>query len=316
VPPIAKTELTFLHKIYLSECEFSKNLSKETIKSYNEVFTTFLKVLPEVIFVTDVSPQIFALFFKRLSTRKRIVGKDKIKIGVKTSTISTYYNKLIAFVRWLENNDYLEKYSVSNRIVKPVKPSYEDDKALDEREISKISSSITINALENRLLFVRDLAILNLFIYTGVRKGELLALRVQDVDFEKRLIFIRGVTSKSKRSRYIPIHSNLESSLKSYLKERKIRCFSSEYLIVSTKEDKVLTSHGLKFWVSKYVRLSGVKFHAHQFRHTFACSMAKNNADITSIMRVLGHSSFQMTERYLRSIRSEDSRSYIDKISF
>ena len=316
MPPNVKTELAFLHKIYLSECEFSKNLSKETIKSYNEVFTTFLKILPEVIFVSDVNPQIFTLFFKRLSTRKRIVGKDKIKIGVKIATISTYYNKLIIFVRWLENNDYLEKYSVSNRIVKPIKPRYEDDKALDEMEISKIASAITINTLENRLLLVRDLAILNLFIYTGVRKGELLALRVKDIDFEKRLIFIRGVTSKSKKSRYIPLHSNLESSLKSYLNQRKTHCFTSEYLIVSTKEDKGLSTHGLKFWVSKYVKLSGVKFHAHQFRHTFACSMAKNNADITSIMRVLGHSTFKMTERYLRSIRSEDSRSYIDKISF
>ena len=313
---VAKNELAFLHKIYLSECEFSKSLSKETIKSYTEVFSTFLKILPEVKFVTDVTPKIFSLFFKRLSTRKRVVGKDQIKVGVKISTINTYYNKLIVFVRWLENNDYLEKYSVSNKIVKPLSPKYEDEKALNESEISKITSSILIDTIDNKFLCVRDLAIFNLFIYTGIRKGELLSLKVNDINFEKRLIFIRGITSKSKRSRYIPIHSNLYLSLKTYLKERRRQAFTSEYLIVSTKEDKALTAHGLKFWVSKYVKLSGVKFHAHQFRHTFACSMAKNNADITSIMRVLGHTSFKMTERYLRSIQSEDARSYIDQISF
>ena len=188
---VAKNELAFLHKIYLSECEFSKSLSKETIKSYTEVFSTFLKILPEVKFVTDVTPKIFSLFFKRLSTRKRVVGKDQIKVGVKISTINTYYNKLIVFVRWLENNDYLEKYSVSNKIVKPLSPKYEDEKALNESEISKITSSILIDTIDNKFLCVRDLAIFNLFIYTGIRKGELLSLKVNDINFEKRLIFIR-----------------------------------------------------------------------------------------------------------------------------
>ncbi len=306
--------LQYIFNLYISECQYTKCLRSETLKSYREVFATFQKIMPEISSLEDITPNIFNIFFKRLSNRKRIVGVNQIKTGVKASTIRTYYNKLIAFVRWLENNGYLKQYSVSSKVVKPVSPVYDDYKILSEGEMGKIITAIITHS-NNYLHLRRDLLILGLFVYTGIRKGELLSLRIQDIDLQKRILHINGRTSKSKKSRFIPIHFNLEGYLKDYLQERKSLCFTSEFLIISTKEDKGLSTHGLKSWVTKYNRLSGVKFHMHQFRHTFACTMARNNADFVSIMRVLGHSSYKMTERYLRSIRSEDSRKYIDLIS-
>ncbi len=149
-----------------------------------------------------------------------------------------------------------------------------------------------------------------------IRKGELLSLRVQDIDFEKRTLFINGKTSKSKKSRFIPLHFTLITHLKVYLKERQQRKSQCDALIISNKNDTAFTEYGLKHWVNKYIKLSGIKFHIHRFRHTFACSLAKENADLMSIMNVMGHSTTQMTERYLRSITSEHSRPFIEKISF
>ncbi|WP_430408796.1 tyrosine-type recombinase/integrase [Kordia sp.] len=312
--PSELTELKPLFKEYLSACRYTKQLSSKTIKSYGEVFSTFQKIMPEIKELSDLHPQTLQEFFKRISIRKRKVGKKFVQ-GIKPSTIKTYYNKLVAFIRWLEHYHYL-KEEISPKIIKPPIPKYEDERALTDEEVTKIISSITLYSRENDFIYARDLVIVSLLLYTGIRRGELLALRVSDIDFQTNTLFINADTSKSKKNRYIPIHYSLSFQLKAYLKEREIRKTKCERLIISSQFDKPYTEYGLRSWVKKYVKLSGVKFHLHRFRHTFACKLAKQNADIISIMNVMGHTTTRMTEQYLRSIKSENSRSFIQEIIF
>ncbi|MGB0871335.1 MAG: tyrosine-type recombinase/integrase [Flavobacteriales bacterium] len=300
---------------YLSECEFTKQLRPQTLKSYRDVFETFSRVMPELKQVSDLRIYTFHEFFKRLSTRKRKIGQQYKTTGVKPSTIRTYYNKLIAFFHWLEDKNYLQE-GFCKKITKPPKPKYDDDKALDSEEISRIISAITIHTVKDDFLNIRDLVMIQILLYTGIRKGELLGLQITDIHFDQRQLQIRAETSKSKRNRKIPLHTNLLILLRKYLNQRKQLNYKTPFLICSSKSDSKLSVHGLKHWVEKYKRLSGVKFHIHQFRHTFACSLAKTNADIISIMRVLGHTTTAMTQRYLRSIKIEESRSYIDALSY
>ncbi|WP_452596755.1 tyrosine-type recombinase/integrase, partial [Pontimicrobium sp. MEBiC01747] len=253
--------------------------------------------------------------FKRLSNRKRIVGKDTVTTGIKPSTIKTYYNKLIAFFRWLETKEDLPK-NFCKQLTRPSNPTYDDSRALTDNEVSRILSSITLNNIDNHFLYTRDLIIAELLLYTGIRSGELLALKIGDIDFVQKNIFINGKTSKSKKSRYIPLHFTLASHLKSFLKERERLKFTCDSLIISTKSDTPLSKYGLKHWVRKYTKLSGVKFHLHRFRHTFACKLALENADIMSIMNILGHVSIKTTQIYLRSIKTETSRTYIQQINY
>ncbi len=301
---------------YLFECEYSKQLRSQTLKSYKEVFTTFQKIMNEIREVENLYPQMMADFNKRLSIRKRFVGTKFIHTGVKISTIKTYHNKLMAFFRWLENNNYLQEGSLSSKIQKPPNPKYEDERALSDNDISKIIATISLHTIGDVFTYKRDLLIINLFIYTGIRKGELLSLKIQDINFEERSIFINGKTSKSKKGRYIPLHPLLIIQLKAYLNDRKLNRSHCNALIISTKRYTPLTHYGLKHWVRRYRELSGVQFHVHQMRHTFACSLAKVNADISTIMKTLGHSSIYMTQQYLRSINSEHARNYIEQLSF
>jgi integrase/recombinase XerD len=310
------SQLQHLFETYITDCKYSKHLRPQTLKGYLEVFSVFQKLLPDIKEVDDLHPHLMNEFFKRLSTRERKVGKDTIKIGVRPSTIRTYYNKLMPFFRWLEIYGHIENGVLTSKIIKPPVPIYDDEKALSEWEVSKIIASITLYSINDPFIYKRDILIVTLLLYTGIRKGELLALRIQDIDFEKRSLFINGQTSKSKKSRFIPLHFTLITHLKVYLKERQLRKSHCDALIISSKNDKALTEYGLKHWVQKYINLSGVKFHIHRFRHTFACTLAKENADLISIMNVMGHSSTQMTERYLRSITSEHSRPFIEKLSF
>ncbi|WP_339883524.1 site-specific integrase [Polaribacter vadi] len=294
---------------YLSECEYTKRLSSHTMNSYRDVMKNFLKVMPEIKTPMDLHPYLVHEFFKRLGKRAK-----RNDMEIKVSTIRTYFNKLNVFFNWLEINDLIEKDSLTAKIIKPPNPRYNDAKALSNAQVSKIVGAIAYYNMENDEQLKRDIAIIKTLEYSGIRKGELLGLRVQDVDFMEKTLFINGDTSKSKKSRYIPLHYSLQSALKLYLKTRVVRHITSEYLFVSIKRNTPLTRQGMKYWVKKYKRLSGVNFHLHQFRHTFACNLAIQGTTIISIKNLLGHSTTQMTERYLRSIQTEDARSNIDSL--
>lgn len=300
---------------YISDCQYIRRLSEITIQGYKDVFQTFQKLMPEIKTLSDLTPVSVRLFFHRSGTRRRYQG-NKLQIGVKPSTTSTYYNKLMAFFNWLETNKYLAQGFLTKRIKRPPTPIYEDEKALNDTEISKIIASITINNIQNSYQKSRDMTIITALLYLGIRRGELLGLRITDIDFNNETVFINKLTSKSKYDRYLPLHPVFANQIKNFLKLRKEESSTCNYLITSIRKDTPLTRHGLKHWVERYRRLSGVRFHLHQFRHTFTCKLAKTGADLTTIMKLLGHTSSRMTERYLRSINTKDAHNYINKLEF
>jgi len=308
-------QLDQIFERYLIEGEHIRRLTKQTLINYKEVYKTFRKIMPNINTVSDIQPETLSEFFTRLGTRVRKVG-NQTKIGVKPSTTSTYYNKLMTFFRWLEDNGYVVREYLTKSIRRPKTPVYDDQRALTEHDVNKILSAIHINTIDHPFLNRRDLAIVYTLLYTGVRRGELMGIRVHDIDFDRKRIFINKDTSKSKESRYIPIHATLLFSLKDYIRELKHRNLSTVYLFVSSRSDNQLSREGLKHWVNRYKELSGVRFHLHRFRHTFACNLALKGANLASMMRLLGHTTPRMTERYLRSITTEDSRSYVDKLDF
>ncbi|MBU4480244.1 site-specific integrase [Patescibacteria group bacterium] len=125
---------------------------------------------------------------------------------------------------------------------------------------------------------------------------------------------IRGATSKSKKNRLLPLNPVLEMHLKDYLTERNKRKYKTEYLLASNNEDTKFTRHGLKHWVNKFVELSGVKFHLHQFRHTFACGLAANGIDSYKLQKLMGHNDLRMTDKYLRSLGVNDFRDEVNRL--
>lgn len=308
-----KNKLQLLFDEYIKECQFSSRLSFATIRGYTEVFRLFSILMPEITEPRLLTTEMLIEFFKRLETRERVVGKNTIKVGVKNSTINTYYNKLKSFLGWLHSRNLIEENPI-NRI-KPPELNYGDERALDEDSIRKLYSAITLHS-KDALILRRDIAMLSLFVFTGVRSGEFISLEVSNIDFEKKFITVRGQTSKSRRTRIIPIHPTLLYHLREYISERNKRRYQTQYLIVSKNRDQGLTNPGLKHWVKNLQKKSGIKFHVHRFRHSFACNLAKNDVNAAKIQKLLGHSSLDMTMRYLRSISTEDLKNDINRLSF
>lgn len=299
---------------YIDECRFTRRLSESTIRSYEDCISFFLEMTPEVERANDINFFMVNQFLKLLQTRTRIVGVDTKKIGVKPSTIMTYYSRLFTFFSWLETHGYCQE-GLTSKLKKPKNPVYDDERALSREEVSRIISAIALRNNDREQLRRRDLLIISILLYTGIRRGELLGLKICDIDFDSNQIYLRAEHSKSKKSRYIPLHPKVTVQLRQYLRFRRENGYVSDNLLIS-ENGRPLTAHGLRHWVKRYVEDSGVSFHLHRFRHTFACTMAKSGADLISIRNMLGHSTTKMTERYLRSISSEHSRSHIESLVY
>ena len=307
-------ELQQLFEEYISGCRYTARLRTETIRGYKAVFNLFLKVMPEVTELADLTPEMLNEFFKRIQTRIRIVGRDTPKVGVKNSTIKTQWTKLNVFFDWLEKRGYIGKEENPLEEIKPPRVNYDDYKRLEDAEINRIYSSIVIYST-TPLMLRRDTLMISLLLYLGIRKGEFISLQVKDLDLPKRRITIRGETSKSGRTKILPINPTLLLHLKDYLEERKRMGYRTEYLIVSTREDRGLSREGLKHWVNSIIRKSGVKFHLHQFRHTFACKLTENGTASLSLQKLMGHASITMTAKYTRSLRAENMMAEVSRIS-
>lgn len=305
-------DLTSLFAEYEDVCRHQRCNSKVTIRGYKAAFDLFRKIKPEIVYPEQLTTAVMADFFKGIQTRERVIGRGVVVCGVKNSTVATYWSKLESFFRWMVFEKHIE--SVPLRKEDRPKVDYYDKKALTRSEVMKLYASVAVDSKDN-LIYQRDRCIITTLIYTGVRRGELLGLQVGDLNLHKGTITIRKETSKSKRTRLLPIHSMLRHHLREYLEERKRRGYKTEMLFVSSNEDKGLTGHGYKHWVKRLIRNSGVKFHLHRFRHTFACNLVDVGIHPAKIQVLMGHTDLRMTMRYLRSIGAEDCVEDIEKLS-
>lgn len=310
--PIPITPLQKLFDDYINECQYSRCLRPQTIIGYTAVFSHFSAIMPEVADSRDLTDTMLNEFFKRIKTRKRVIGKNTLKVGLEDSTVKTYSLKLNAFFVWLVQRKLLAENPLDH--IKVRHPEYKDKRALEADEVNKIFASITLHS-QNTLILRRDTAMVALLFFCGLRLGEFISLQVSDIEFENRLLMVRCKTSKSRRTRYVPIHPTALFHIQEYIKERNRKGYKTPQLFVSSVEDKGLSRDGLRQWVKRLSKQSGIKFHLHRFRHSFACNLAKKNVNLVKIQRLMGHADPRMTATYLRSITIEDCRDDINKLS-
>src|SRR6185503_14001283 len=133
------------------------------------------------------------------------------------------------FFRWLEERKHITGSPFAGLSYPHV--TYEDRKYLDRASVERIFSALVLQGTwRSTFLRRRNLALFSLLLYTGVRKGELLGLRIPDVDLDRLELTGQAETSKSRQRRTVPISSRLCLVLEDYLKERQRLRHQSEYL--------------------------------------------------------------------------------------
>ncbi|MFT5851297.1 MAG: integrase/recombinase XerD [Colwellia sp.] len=171
--------------------------------------------------------------------------------------------------------------------------------------------------LEQPLLFgvkgLRDRAILECFFATGIRRGELVKLNVDDIDFNFNGGMVR-VQGKGKKERLVPISLRGCEWLAFYLgKIRPMFAFigSGKALFLANNGKRYVPGK-LSYMASQYVKLAGFdrKGACYLFRHNTATTMLDNGADLRHIQEMLGHASILTTQLYTHVSRKKLSEVY------
>lgn len=306
-------ELVRLHDQFLADQRFSGRRSKATLHGYRQSFALLRSLMPTLT-LEQLTPAAMTEFFRRLESRKRVIGRGREQAGVKTSTVATYRSKLNQFFRWLKKNGHIKAYPFEGLAYPRVE--YEDRKYLAKSAVERIFSALVLSApWKRRIIRLRNLTLFATLLYTGLRKGELLGLRINDLSLDRLELTVRAETSKSRLRRVIPISSKLLFALEDYLAERRRLPLPSEHLFTDASGRRPLTPEGLKHLVNQVKDATGVQFHLHQFRHTFAVNFLNKGGDVAKLKQLLGHRDIRMTSAYLRCLPTSAMRTDVESIT-
>lgn len=274
-------------KIFMQRC-IAIRVSDTTLKGYEEFFTRLQRFLCE----REIS-EIDAV--DELVIRQYLITLSKTMNSI---TLSGHYRKLKTFFHFLSDDDYLPK----NPMKKVAKPK------TAERQIKTFNSDTVFKMLNsfdtNSFIGYRNYTILSLLLSTGLRRSEYLNLTVLDVDFNTGLIHVIG---KGDKERFVPIGATLRRILKTYLRKREAYLTAdckgqfSPSLFVTKQGGKMSIggSNAIFRTVKENLHLTGAKFSAHTWRHTFAKTFLLNGGDVFTLQKILGHNDISTTRVYV-----------------
>ena len=133
---------------------------------------------------------------------------------------------------------------------------------------------------------------------TGVRVGELVSIKVKDIDRSSRSILILG---KGNKERYVTYGDYCSDILDLYLNDayNKLNIKNSEYLFLNNNGGE-LTDRGVRYILDQVIKKTSLKknISPHMIRHSFATHLLNEGADLLSVQKLLGHESIKATQIY------------------
>lgn len=273
-----------LHEQFCSDKITFENLSPYTIKWHKAIFRSFHNY-SSVHSIDELTRPVIENWIRWGRTERNWSPKT-----VRSSLMS-----LSVFLNWCVKEGLID-VNPAKDIKKPRLPK-------------KIPKHLTIPQAEQLLQWAqaypyhyafeknRAVAILAMFIYSGVRYQELINLKLSDVDLTYKTI--RVISGKGDKDRLIPLSNNLEGYLIPYLKERENINPYSLYFFVSKKIRGKMSDNVIKRLFAKLELKTKQHIYPHMLRHTFATLMLEGGCDIFSLSKMMGHSDIKTTSIYL-----------------
>jgi integrase/recombinase XerC len=280
---------------FIRYLKFEKRYSIHTQKAYEVDLVQYNDYLASEFDstahqATDVMIRSWMMFMIGSSCSKRSLNR-------KLSSLRQFY-KYAVRNGLMESNPMLRV--ISMKTDKKI-PSF-----VSEKEMTHLLEDINYS---NDYEGERNKAILQMFYYTGMRLSELIALRVDDIDFSMNQVKVLGKRSKE---RIIPLLTTHLQDLRQYLDVREAHFSTSKKYLFLTASGNVLYPKLVYRFVNSYLsRVTNLSQRSpHVLRHAFATHMLNDGADLNAVKEILGHVSLSSTQIYTHSSAEQLKRVY------
>lgn len=174
---------------------------------------------------------------------------------------------------------------------------------------------IVLSKQEVRILlktpkYLKHRLMLGMLYGCGLRSYELCDLKLSDIDFDRKTVFIRK--KKGKTDRYVPLSNHLIRGLKSYIESEDPQVYVFNSQVTDDGAFRAMTTRAIQ-WLIKECK-SKLKTHkkltAHVLRHTYATHLLEDGLNIMSLKELLGHAHIETTLIYLHVANTGSSRKF------
>jgi len=243
-----------------------RKYSYQTVKSYlyyNKDFLSFVDKLPTDIDENDIKNYLLYIVEEKHSA---------------TSTLNQAINALKFYYGTM----------LKKKFIYEVKRPRKDKKlpiVLSQEEVAKI-----LNSVDN----IKHKTILMLVYSAGLRVGEVVKLRPEDIDSKRMLIFVRG--AKGRKDRYTMLSKTALEVLREYWQEYRLQ----KWLFFGQEKERHITTRTVEKIFSNAIETVKIlkSVTVHSLRHSFATHLLESGVDLRYIQEILGHKSSKTTEVY------------------
>lgn len=220
---------------------------------------------------------------------------------------------------------FYKKNNISQNVTEKVNPPKTHEKEIIRLEVDEVANLLDYVENGDKLTKMqqcfhehtqkRDVAILTLFLGTGIRISELVGLNINDIDFKQQ-----GFTITRKGGNRVILYfgDEVAAALEEYIAERKNKkgVSKDETALFLSLQNKRMCVRSVELLVKKYSKLvtSLKKITPHKLRSTYGTNLYKETGDIYVVADVLGHKDVNTTKKYYAAITDDIRRSVANKV--